>query len=80
MQMANPQTLTVWQKALMDHSIPNRLRTLLIDSLADIEEPEQAEAELHAILNGGITSATELPEDISGVHAFFGPSGSAKQP
>ena len=78
MQMANPQTLTVWQKALMDHSIPSRLRTLLIDSLADIEEPEQAEAELHAILNGGITSATELPEDISGVHAFFGPSGSGK--
>ena len=78
MQMANPQTLTVWQKALMDHPMPSRLRTLLIDSLADIEETDQAEAQLHAILNEGITSATELPEDISGVHAFFGPSGSGK--
>lgn len=78
MQMANPQTLTVWQKALMDHPMPSRLRTLLIDSLAGIEETDQAEAELHAILNEGITSATELPEDISGVHAFFGPSGSGK--
>jgi flagellar biosynthesis protein FlhF len=78
MQMANPQTLTVWQKALMDHPMPSRLKTLLIDSLADIDEPDQAEAQLHAILNEGITSATELPEEISGVHAFFGPSGSGK--
>lgn len=78
MQMANPQTLTVCQKALMDHPMPNRLRTLLIDSLADIDNTDQAEAQLHAILNKGITSATELPEDISGVHAFFGPSGSGK--
>ena len=78
MQMANPKTLTMWQKALMDHPMPSRLRTLLIDSLADIGDPDQAEAQLHAILNEGLTSATELPEDISGVHAFFGPSGSGK--
>jgi len=78
MQMANPQTLTVWQKALMDHPMPSRLRTLLIDSLADIEKTDEAEAQLHAILNEGVSAATELPEDISGTHAFFGPSGSGK--
>jgi flagellar biosynthesis protein FlhF len=78
MQMSNPQTLSVWQKALMDHPIPSRLRTLLIDSLADNEQTDEAEAQLHAILNEGIAIATELPEDISGVHAFFGPSGSGK--
>ena len=78
MQMANPQTLTVWQKALMDHPMPSRLRTLLIDSIADIDQADEAEAQLHAILNEGISTAGELPEDISGVHAFFGPSGSGK--
>jgi len=58
--------------------MPSRLRTLLIDSLAGIDDTDQAEAQLHAILNEGIALATELPEDISGVHAFFGPSGSGK--
>lgn len=78
MQMSNPQTLTSWQKALMDHPMPSRLKTLLIDSLADISDSDQAEAQLHAILSEGLTSAMEQPEDISGVHAFFGPSGSGK--
>ena len=49
MQVANPQSLTVWQKALMDHPMPSRLRTLLIDSLADLGDTDEAEAQLHAI-------------------------------
>ncbi|MEC8308219.1 MAG: hypothetical protein VXZ81_04760 [Pseudomonadota bacterium] len=78
MQVANPQTLTMWQKALIDHPMPSRLKTLLIDSLADIDDSDQAEAQLHSILNEGIALATELPEEISGIHAFFGLSGSGK--
>ena len=58
--------------------MPNRLRTLLIDSLTDLEEPDEAEARLHAILSEGLHTLSELPEDISGVHAFFGLSGSGK--
>ena len=78
MQVANPQSLTVWQKALMDHPMPSRLRTLLIDSLADLGDTDEAEAQLHAILNESLNTVTELPEDISGIHVFFGPSGSGK--
>ena len=78
MQVANPQALTVWQKALMDHPMPSRLRTLLIDSLADLGDTDEAEAQLHAILNESLNTVTELPEDISGIHVFFGPSGAGK--
>ena len=78
MQVANPQALTIWQKALMDHPMPSRLRTLLIDSLADLSDTDEAEAQLHAILNESLNTVAELPEDISGTHVFFGPSGSGK--
>jgi len=78
MQMANPEKLTSVQQALMDHPMPSRLRTLLIDSIAGIELDDEAEALLQAILTEGLSTATEAPEDISGVHAFFGPSGSGK--
>ncbi|HAN81273.1 MAG: hypothetical protein CMD54_01275 [Gammaproteobacteria bacterium] len=78
MQVANPQALSVWQKALMDHPMPSRLKTLLIDSLADLVDMDEAEAQLHAILNESLNTVTELPEDISGMHVFFGPSGSGK--
>ena len=78
MQVANPQALSVWQKALMDHPMPSRLKTLLIDSLTDLVDMDEAEAQLHAILNESLNTATELPEDISGMHVFFGPSGSGK--
>ena len=62
----------------MDHPMPSRLRTLLIDSLADLGDTDEAEAQLHAILNESLNTVTELPEDISGIHVFFGPSGSGK--
>ena len=57
--------------------MPSRLRTLLIDSLADIDDSDQAEAQLHAILHEGITSATELPETFQAL-CFLRPPGSGK--
>lgn len=78
MQVANPQGLTKWQQGLMDHGIPSRLKTLLIDSIAGITDHDEAEAQLLAVLSESLRSATELPEEISGIHAFCGPTGSGK--
>ena len=77
-QMQHSQGLNAWQQGIMDHAMPSRLKTLLVDSLQGIDDPEDAEARLHAILNEGIEEITESPEDISGIHAFFGPTGAGK--
>ena len=72
MQVANPQALTIWQKALMDHPMPSRLRTLLIDSLADLSDTDEAEAQLHAILNESLnTSLSYLKIFLE--HTYFWP-------
>jgi Flagellar GTP-binding protein len=78
MQVTQPNHLSIWQRGLMDHPMPSRLRTLLIDALAGIDDDDEAEAHLHALLSEGLDQVTEAPEDITGVHAFFGPTGSGK--
>jgi len=78
MHMARPDSLTPWQQGLMDHGIPSRLKTLLVDALSDLSEPEEAEARLHAVLTEGLETVSEDPAQISGVHAFFGSTGAGK--
>ena len=78
LQVAQPNSLSSWQRGLMEHPMPSRLRTLLVDALAGIEDDDEAEAHLHALLSEGLDQVTETPEDITGVHAFFGPTGSGK--
>lgn len=78
MQMASPNGLNEWQQGLMEHAIPSRLKTLLIDAIAETKDREDAEAQLHSILTDGFETVSELPEDISGTHAFFGPTGAGK--
>lgn len=78
MQMSRPDGLTAWQQGLMDHAIPSRLKTLLVDALAEIEDSEEAEARLHAVLMEGLETVSEDPAQISGVHAFFGSTGAGK--
>ncbi len=78
MQMSRPDGLTPWQQGLMDHAIPSRLKTLLVDALAEIEDAEEAEARLHAVLMEGLETVSEDPAHISGVHAFFGSTGAGK--
>ena len=78
MQISHPQGLNTWQQGLMDHAIPSRLKTLLVDTLQDIDSNEEAEARLHALLHEGIEEITETPDELSGTHAFFGPTGAGK--
>lgn len=78
MQMTQPHGLNPWQQGLMEHAIPSRLKTLLIDTLQNLDDSEEAEARLHALLNQGIEQVSESPEELSGMHAFFGPTGAGK--
>jgi|TARA_B110000305_G_scaffold172410_1_gene190478 flagellar biosynthesis GTPase FlhF len=78
MQMAQPKDLSLWQQGLVEHAIPNRLKTLLIDSLAGTQNPDQAEEQLHSVLKEGLTQASEDPCELEGLHAFLGPTGSGK--
>jgi flagellar biosynthesis GTPase FlhF len=78
MQMNHPQGLNTWQQGVMDHAMPSRLKTLLVDTLQDIDDSEDAEARLHALLHEGIEEITEAPDELSGIHAFFGPTGAGK--
>jgi flagellar biosynthesis protein FlhF len=78
MQMAQPKDLSLWQQGLIEHAIPSRLKTLLIDSLAGSQNPDQAEERLNSVLKEGLTQAFEDPCELEGLHAFLGPSGSGK--
>lgn len=78
MQHANADTLSPLQQGLMEHVIPNRLKTLLVDTLSSVEQTDDEEAHLHAVLNEGLETLNERIEDLSGVHAFFGPTGAGK--
>jgi len=78
MQMSHPHGLNTWQQGIMDHAMPSRLKTLLVDTLQDVDESEDAEARLHALLHEGIEEITESPDELSGMHAFFGPTGAGK--
>ncbi len=77
MQMSHPQGLNTWQQGIMDHAIPSRMKTLLVDTLHDVDD-EDAEARLHALLHEGVEEITESPDELSGIHAFFGPTGAGK--
>lgn len=78
MQVSHPQGLNGWQQGIMDHGIPSRMKTLLVDTLHGIDDATEAEARLHALLHEGIEEITESPHDLSGIHAFFGPTGAGK--
>jgi flagellar biosynthesis protein FlhF len=78
MQMSQPHGLNAWQQGIMDHAMPSRLKTLLVDTLQDNDDHTDSEARLHAVLSEGIEDITESPDELSGVHAFFGPTGAGK--
>ena len=78
MQMQHSEGFSTLQQGIMEHAMPSRLKTLLVDTLRDIDDPEEAEARLHALLREGVEEITESPEELSGIHAFFGPTGAGK--
>lgn len=77
-QQASGDSLSPLQQGLMEHVIPNRLKTLLVDTLSSVDDQDTEEAHLHAILNESIETVNERIEDFSGIHAFFGPTGAGK--
>lgn len=63
---------------LMVQPIPGRLKTLLVDAIADHPSTEAATIELQNILIEQLAVGQFDLEDYRGIHAFYGPSGVGK--
>lgn len=70
--------LNSWQQNVLDIQAPQRLKTLLIDALAQVENSDEGKKHVAELLSESIAVATEDPADITGKHAFFGSSGVGK--
>ncbi|MGA1207255.1 MAG: hypothetical protein ACO31Z_05760 [Litorivicinaceae bacterium] len=63
---------------LMMQPIPGRLKTLLVDAIADLNSVEAAHIQLENILIEHLAVSQFDLTDYQGIHAFYGPSGVGK--
>lgn len=63
---------------LMDLGVPASLRTLLMDSVRDLETAAEALPVIERLLTDAIARAKATALPVKGIHALSGPSGSGK--
>lgn len=72
----SPDVEQLWHQ-LLDLGIPARLRSLLLDSVRNLESVDEARAMVYRLLTDALQRAV-CPVPEQGVHALCGPSGAGK--